>query len=145
MLAKLPHRRQVRQRRRIAEQVVERDQRVRLAAAVGQFELAHRLVAVPGQPPGDVLHQFAQRVRRIGERKELLGVFVDRTPALRLRDLVQVSSELRERQLPAAQFPLQPHHLMPRLEPLLLRHHLITSLRGTKIAPELTSLSAPVD
>ena len=122
MLPELPHRRQIRQRRRIAEQVIERDQRVRLAAAVGQLKLPHRLVAMPGQPPSDVLHQLAQRVRRIGEREELLRFFVDRTPALRQRDLVQVCCKLGKRQLAAAQFLFQTHHLMPGLEAGLPGH-----------------------
>ena len=115
VLPELPHRRQVRQPRRIAEQVVERDQGVGLAAAVGQFELPHRLVALPREPAGDVLHQLPQRVGRIGEGEEPRRVFVDGALPARQRHLVQVGGELGQRQLPRPQFFLQPHDFMPGL------------------------------
>ena len=123
VLAKLPHRRHVRQRRRFPEQVVEGDQRVGLAAAVGQLQLPHRLVTAPGKPPGNVLHQLPQGMGRVGQREEFLGVFVDPAAALRQRHLVQVGRKLRQRQLAAAQLILEPHHFMPRPQPAILPHH----------------------
>ena len=74
VLAELAYRRHVRQRLRFPEQVIQRDQRVRLAAAVGQFQLAHGLVALPVQPRRHVLDQLPQGVGRVGQREELLPV-----------------------------------------------------------------------
>ena len=96
VLAELPHRGEVGQRLRVPEQVVEGDQGMGLAAAVGQLELPYRLVALPRQPPGDVPRELPQRVGRVGEREELLRLLVDRAAALPERHLVQIGGELRE-------------------------------------------------
>ena len=95
---------------------------VGLAAAVGQLELPHGLVAPPGEPRRHVLHQLAQRVGGIGEREELLRLLVDRPPALRQRHLVEVRGELGQGQLARPQLVLQPNDLVPGLRALLLRH-----------------------
>ena len=94
MLPKLPHRRHIRQIRRLPEQVVQGDERVRLAAAVGELQLPHRLVAFPGKPHGDVLDQFPQRMGGIGEGEELRRVFVNRPLAAGQGDFVKVGGEL---------------------------------------------------
>ena len=59
MLAELAHRGHVRQRGGIAEQVIERDECMCLAAAIGELQLPHGLVALPAQSNSDILHQFA--------------------------------------------------------------------------------------
>ena len=58
VLAELLDRRQAWQRHRVAEEVVEGDEGMGLAAAVGELELPHRLVALPCEPRRDVLHQL---------------------------------------------------------------------------------------
>ena len=121
MAPELPDRRQVGQRLWVSEQVVERDQRVGLAAAIGQLQLADRLVAPPVEAKGHVLHQFPQRVRRVGEREERLRVFVDRPAPLPQGHFVQVGGELRQRERAAAQLVFQADDLMPGLDPVL-RH-----------------------
>ena len=87
----------VRQRGRVVHQVEQRDQRVRLAAAVGEIQLAHRLVALARQPPHHVPRQVAQVVGRVGQRKELRRVFVNRALAFLEDDLIQIGGEHRQR------------------------------------------------
>ena len=113
VLAELLHRGQIRQCVRVAEQMMERDQRVRLPAAIGQLELPHRLVALPGEPCRHVLHQLAQRVGRIGQREEFRRVLVDRPASLRLRDLVQVGGEFGEREFTGSKLLLQADDFVP--------------------------------
>ena len=108
-------RRQIWQRRRVAEEVVEGDESMGLAAAVGELELAHRLVALSCEPRRDVLDELPQRVGRIGEREELLRVLVYRAAALRERHFVQVGRELCEGELPRAQLLFQADDVMPGL------------------------------
>ena len=55
VLQELVDRRQVGERRRVGEQMQQGHQGVRLAAAVGQFQLAHGLVAAAEKPERDVL------------------------------------------------------------------------------------------
>ena len=126
VLAELLHRGQIRQCARIAEQMMERDQRVRLPAAVGQLELPHRLVAPSDEPRCDVLHQLAQRVGGIGQREEFRRVLVDRPASLRLRDLVQVGGEFGERKLTGPQFFLKANDFVPGLEAVRLGHRSVS-------------------
>ena len=122
VLPKLMHRRQVRQHRRIAEEVVEGDEGVGLAASVGELELAYRLVALPRKPRCDILHELPQRVGRIGEREEFLRVLVHRAPALRQRYLMQIGRELREGELAGAELLFQADDMVPGLG-LVRRSH----------------------
>jgi len=96
---KLLDRGQVGQRRGVIGEVVEGDQRVRLAAAVRQLELAHCLVVLSRQPKHHVPRQFAQVVGGIGEGKELARVFVDAALAPPQRDVIQVGGEGGQRKL----------------------------------------------
>ena len=113
VLAELLYCRQIRQARGVAEQVAERDQRMRLPAAVGQLELPHRLVAPPREPRRDVLHQLAQRVGRVGQCEELGRVLVDGPSPLGQRNLVQIGCELGQRELSGPQLFLQANDLVP--------------------------------
>ena len=117
-LAELPHRRQVGKRRRIAEEVVEHDQGVGLPPAVGQFELPHRLVALPIESMRHVLDQLPERVRRKRQREELRRVLVHGPRPRSLRDFVQVGGELREGEFPGLQLLPEPHHLPPGRRPI---------------------------
>ena len=65
----------------IVDQVVEGDQGVGLAAAVGELQLAHGLVVLARQAQHDVPGQLAQVVGGVGEGEELAGIFVDAAPA----------------------------------------------------------------
>ena len=115
MLAELAHGWNVRQGGGIAEQVVERDERVRLAAAVGELQLAHGLVAFAFEPNGNVLHQLAQSVGGIGEREELGGIFVDGAFAPGEGDFVEIRGELGEGELAGFELGLEADEVVPRL------------------------------
>ena len=115
VLPELLHRVDLGERGRVAEQVVEGDEGVGLAAAVGQLELPHRLGAPAREPLRHVLDQFAQGVGGVGQGEEARRVLVDGPPPLAEGDLVQVGGELRQGQLPAPQLALETHDLMPRL------------------------------
>ena len=78
VLTKLPNSSDVRQPIGIVEQVMESDERVRLAAAVRHLELADGLGILARQSPRDVLDQLPQRVGGVGQREELLRILVDR-------------------------------------------------------------------
>ena len=97
------------------EQVVERNERMRLAAAVGEFQLPHGLVALTTEPNGDVLRQLAQRVGGIGEREELRRVFVDGALAAGEGDFVEVGGELGESELAGFELGLEGDEVVPRL------------------------------
>ena len=118
VLPKLAHRRHVRQTLRVPEQVIERDERMRLAAAVGQLQLPHRLVASPREPRRHITDELPQRVRGIGQGEELLRLLVHRPLAPPERDLMQIGGELRQRQFARAQFVLQPDDFVPRFRTL---------------------------
>ena len=105
------------QRGRVAEQVVEGDEGMGLAAAVGQLELPHRLGAPSREPFRHVLDQLAQGRGGKGQGEEARGVLVDGPPALAEGDLVQVGGELRQGELAAPQLVLEAEHPMPRLRP----------------------------
>ena len=107
VLAERRHRRRVRQRTGVAEEVVQRDQRVGLAAAVGEFQLPDRPVGLAGEAKCHVLDQLAERRRREGEVEELGRVLVDGTLSPRQRDLVKIGGELGQRELAAAEFVLE--------------------------------------
>ena len=105
---------QVRKRGGIPEEVVERDQGVSLPAAVGQLELAHRLVARSRQPVRHVPDQPAQRVGGEGQREELRRILVHRARTGGERHLVEIGGELGQGQLAALQLVAQPDDLPPR-------------------------------
>ena len=109
----LANRRQVGQRAGVMYQMPERDQRVRLAAAVVDGQLAVRLVAAPGQAKSHVLYQFAQIESRVGEGKERSRLLVYRPVPLLHHHVVQVGGKHRQRQLAALQIVAQLHDLMP--------------------------------
>ena len=115
MLPEFAHRRQIRQCRRVAEEVVEGDEGMGLAAAVGELQLPHRLVALSREPRRDVLHELPQRKGRKGEREELLRVLVHRAAALRECHLVEVGRELREGEFAGAEFVFQADDMVPGL------------------------------
>ena len=137
MAPELPDRRHVGQRLRVAEQMVERDQGVGLAAAVGELQLPYRLVAPPSEASGDVLHQFPKRMGGVGEREERLRILIGRAAARPQGHFVQVGGKLRQRERTAAQLVLQADDLMPRPEPGLRRHRSLLTreeLRGLQAA-----------
>ena len=70
----LPDGGEVGQLARVADEMQQGDQGVGLAAAVGQFELADRLVVLARQAQDHVLGQLAQVVGRVGQGEELRGV-----------------------------------------------------------------------
>ena len=129
-LPELPHRRQIGKRRRISKEVVERDQRVGLPPAVGEFELAHRLVAPPIKPVRHVLDQLPERVGRKRQREELGRILVHRPRPRPLRHLVEVGGELRQGEFPRLQLLLEAHHLPPRRRPIRFRQ--VPSPRSTR-------------
>ena len=137
----LPHRRQVGKRRGIAEEVVEGDERVGLPPAVGEFELPDRLVALPVEPVRHVLHQFPERMRREGQRKELRRILVHGPRPRSLRHLVEVGRELRQGQFPRLQFFLEAHHLPPRRRPASLSSR--SPPHGSASSPEAYPLHRP--
>ena len=146
VLPELPHRRQVRQPGRVAEQVVEGDQRVRLPAAVGQLELPHRLVAPPRQPRRHVAHQLAQRVRGIRQGEELRRILVHWPPPLRLHHLVQVGRELGQRQFTRPQLVLQVDDFVPGTGAVRPGHRAASSAgsgRGPAVAGVLARCDHP--
>ena len=122
VLAELPDRLQVGQSAGGAEEVVQRDQRVRLPAAVGQLQLPDRLVALAGEPERDILREFPQRVREVGQREEFRRVLVEAALSRSGHHIVEVGREFRQREFPGAQFLLEMHQFAPRRRPVLLRH-----------------------
>ena len=95
--------------------MVEGDERVRLAAAVGELQLPHGLVAFAFEPNGNVLHQLAQGVGGIGEREELGGIFVDGAFAPGEGDFVEIRRELGEGELAGLELGLEADEAVPRL------------------------------
>jgi hypothetical protein len=98
---------------RVLHQMVEGDERVRLAAAIGQLELAHGLVVLVRQAQGHVAHQVAQVVRGEGQAKETFRFLVDRLLAALHQDLVKVRREHRERQVAGLQVFPKLDHFVP--------------------------------
>ena len=121
--AKFLHRRQVRQVGRVIHQMKQRDEGMRLAAAVGEIQLPHRLVALARQPPHHVPRQVAQVVGWVGEREEFLRVFVNRALAFFQDDLIQIGGEHRQRQLARFQFITKLDHFVPRFPFWCWRHN----------------------
>ena len=130
VLPELANRSRVRQGIGRSEQVVQRNERVRLAAAVRQLQLAHGLVALPAQPRRHVLDQLPQGVGRVGQREELLRFLVHRPLAALQGHLVQVRRELGEREFAGAQFVLQRDDLVPGSGSLPCAHTLVKSRSG---------------
>ena len=88
---------EVREAVRIAKEMMQGDERVRLAATVGHLQLADRLVALSRQPRGHVPGQIAEREGGIRQGEELLGVFVQGAPSGPACHLVEVGGELGQR------------------------------------------------
>ncbi len=136
------HRRQLGQSLRVVHQVAHRDKRVRLAATVGQFELADSLVVLPGDPQRHVPHELPQVVGREGQGKELLGVFVDGAfPALH-QDLVKVGGEHVHRQFARLQVVAQRHDFMPAFPGVLRHDHCSLSLSAMSSSPKVILICA---
>ena len=98
---------------RVTHQMEQRDQGVRLAPAVGEFELANGFIMLACQPGDDVPGQLSQVKRGIGEREELLRILIHRT-CLSHDYVVEISSKDRQRQLPRLHILTELHDLMPR-------------------------------
>ena len=113
VLPELLHRLDVGQRGRVSKQVVERDEGMGLATAVGQLELPHRLGALPGESLRHVLDQLAQGGGCERQLEEPRGVLVDGPPSLPEGDLMQIGRELRKRELAAPQLVLEADDLVP--------------------------------
>ena len=131
VFAKLADGREVGEGGGIVEEVVKSDEGVGLAAAIGHFKLADRLGALAGQARGDVLRQFAQRVRGIGEGEELGGVLVDRAPVGAGDDFVQVGGEFRQGEFAGAEFALEADGLVPGGGASLWGHPVVASVSGS--------------
>jgi hypothetical protein len=69
----------------IGHQMPKGDQGVGLAAAIGEFELAHGLVVPARHAQHYVPQQLSQVVRREGKGEELPGVLIDRRLPLCMR------------------------------------------------------------
>ena len=95
-------------------EVAERDQRVRLAAAVGQLQLPDGLVVLAGQAQYHVPDQAAQVVRRERQREEFVRLLVDRPLAPLHDDLVEVGGEHVQREFPRLQVISKLDHFVPR-------------------------------
>ena len=105
---------QVGQALRVLDEVEQGDQRVGLAAAVGQFQLADGLVVLAREAVDHVLGQLAEVVGREGQREELGGGAVDgRAPVH--HHVVEVGGELREGQLARADVGAELDDLVPGL------------------------------
>ena len=72
----------------------QRDERMRLAAAVRELELTHGFLVLAGEAADDVTRQVKERGRRVRQSKELPGVFIDTPPAALQCDVVQIRGEL---------------------------------------------------
>src|SRR5436309_15568133 len=92
----------------------EGDQSVRLTPAVGEFELANSLIALPCQAHNDVLGKFTQVKGGIREGKELVRLLVD-GPRFPHHHVVQVSSKNGERELSRLEVLSELHDFVPRL------------------------------
>ena len=104
-------------RRRAAGDVVEREQRVRLAAAEVGLQVDDRVAAAAVQAFDGLREQLAQAGGDEGAAEELGRVLVlARRPAL--VDLVQVGGELGLLVAAAGDVGVRPHHVAPRLEAL---------------------------
>ena len=128
----LLHRRQGGQRRRIVDQVPERDERVRLAAAVVDGKLAVRLVAAAGEPVADVLDQLPEVQGGEGEGEKLVGLLVHRPLSLLHDNVVQVGGEDGQGQLPRLQVVAQLHDLVPGFPGCLGCHVVLISLASSR-------------
>ncbi len=85
--------REVGQARRVANQVQERDERVSLAAAVGQFQLPDRLVVLAAEPVDHILRQLAKVVRRVRQGEKLSRRAIDGCSSVH-DDVIEVGGEL---------------------------------------------------
>src|ERR1700686_3131757 len=99
----------------------QRDERVRLAAAVGQFELPNGLVVLARDTSHDVADKLSEVVRRKRQREKACRIFVDRLLSALHQHFVEIGGEHLEGQLPRPEFVAQGYDFVPRL-PWLLRH-----------------------
>src|SRR5206468_3770522 len=104
---------EIRQGLGITHQMEEGDQGMRLAPAVGEFELANSLIALPCQAHDHVLSQLAQVEGRVSEREKLTRLLVDR-PRFPHHHVVQVSSKNGERELSRFEIIPDLQDFMPR-------------------------------
>src|SRR5712691_683513 len=80
---------------RVMHQMKQRDQGVRLATTIGEFELTNGFVVLACQPSDDISGQLSQVKRGIGKREELLRVLIHRA-CLPHDHVVQISSKDRQ-------------------------------------------------
>ena len=113
VLAEFANGLEVREGVRIVEEMMEGDQGVRLAPAIGHLQLPDRLVALSCEASGHIPGQVAKREGRIGEGEKLLGVFVEGPATGPADHLVEVGGELRQRQLTGAKLGLECYDLVP--------------------------------
>ncbi len=82
---------------RVVDEVVERDQRVGLPAAICQLKLPDRLLVLAGQSQHDVPRQLSDVVRGVGEREELSRVLIN-GPRRPHHYVIEVGSERMQSQ-----------------------------------------------
>ena len=97
-------------------QVVQRDQRVGLAATEVGLQLDHRVPALACQPFGRSREQVAQPLGDVGARKELMRVLVFGLGAA-VGDEVQISRILGLHEVPAGHVLVWCDEFAPRFEP----------------------------
>jgi hypothetical protein len=120
----------IRQIRRVVVQVVLRDQRVRLAAAVGQRQLPHGLVALSRQPVSHVPRQRADAARWERQGEELLRVAIHRLRRAHLH-VVKIGGEHRQRQFARFYVFAQLDDLVPGFDSVA--HRLLNASSQLKI------------
>ena len=107
-------------KRRAGQQVVQREHRVRLAAAEVRLQVPHRRgVPVAADPPRRRREKFPKAFGQVRPAEELHRVHVLPRP-LALGHPVQVGGELRAAHLPVPHVLMRRDHLPPRLEPVPL-------------------------
>ena len=120
-LPEFMHGGQIRQVLRFGDQVPQGDERVGLASAVRQLELAYRLVILARHPQHHVPHQLPQVVGREGQGEEVDRIFVDGTLAALHHHFVQVRRKHVQRQFAGLQVIPQRDDFVPAL-PWVLSH-----------------------
>ena len=118
----LVHRGQGRQRLRVVDEMAQRHQRMGLAPAVGELELADGLGVPAGEAERHVARKLAQGEGRKGQREETARVLVDRSRAFLHDDVVKIGGEVGERELARAHVLAQLHDLVPGSPGEGLRH-----------------------
>ncbi len=143
-LAELRHGRQIGQMLRVGHQMAHGDECVCLAAAVGQFELAHCFVVFPRDAQRHIPHELPQVVGWEGQCEELLGIFVDRAlPALH-QDFVKIGGEHVHGQFARFQVVAQRHDFMPAFPGILCHDYCSLSLSAIVSSPNAILVCASV-